>query len=953
MIPKRNIVQANLISFLDPADNRCYSKGTVLYDIAPSVKSNGVKVETTAPGYGYDAVAPVFCTIAPEPLVPDPFGGPRTYHLQDTASLTTTHYIRQDWSFGGNNSYTYPGYSLRQVYTHSIYVKRAAGAGTGARNVAISITNFAGITLYFNFDTLALTDSDPTKVVTKGYESMGGGWYRIWLTHPVGTATSSYSSITARIFIYLTDSTGSLSYPCGGGSGIYFYGHMYQPGFLNKYQQAIEDTYGPYTSNRQNTFKTRQMVPNGSVPGYLPGPPSTYFSEENGGVLRYDDIDSSGARRGLDSYYSPATWTPPTYTGSFTAFAWIKLDPTANPLNSGGASGSYCVLQGSIGGKSNNNNFQVKKDGATIRFDGRYRVGGGAGVWGQAVESDAFMKLSNEWAFVTMRYTAGNPPTIRFYVNGVPVGTDKSPTSPYPFLGIDSAISNGIYTGWQINGSISWGQFKGEMGICGVYTSALTDAQILYNYEVTRYRYPSTERSNLVLNLDANNTLSYPGTGTAWTDLTGNAINGTITGATYSTDGGGCFNFNGTSNYVTLVDSPLVRNNANVSMSAWVKFTSTAGTQSIINKGSQGGTSNYFWLHYTYYNSGNYGIWWEFGDGAGNYLQYKYTWTPVIGQWYNIVVTFEPGSPKIYIDGQLTQGAIYNSSPTLPTFIAANTVSASVPFVIGTYRNNVAYGFPGKINAPLFYQKTLSSGEVLENYNAVKDRYSNPLLQLDASLTQSYPGTGTTWTDISGNGNNVTLLPALSPPTFDSANGGSIVFDGAVNGDYGSFTNQAALAIPTFTICSWVNPVSWNTNGTVVFANEYARLNLGIYYGATPGAYFLVRGNNYPINGSQLTGIVQPYSFALGTWYHVAYVVDIPGKNYRMYVNGSLIWSSNIDLGTTFQETGPQGMAMAARYGGASTGPSNIKIGTFYFFGKVLTAGQILQNYEDTRSRFP
>ena len=724
MIPKRNIITDNLVSLVDPADNRCYSKGTVLYDIAPAVKFNAIQTGPTGPTYGYNgSSSPTNCTITPAPSIPDPFGGTKTYQLVDTASVPAQHFIRQDWNVGGNNAYTNPAYSLRQVYTHSIYVKRAAGVGAGARNVQITISNFAGISLNFNFDTLTLSSSDPTKEVSKGYINAGGGWYRIWLTHSVGTALSSYSNITARIYIYLTDSLGSLSYPCGGGSGIYFYGHAYHPGALVPYQEAINE--GANVSNRLNTFRTRQMIPDGSNPTFPPGPPSTYFLEENGGVLRFNDIDSAGKRQGLDSPYSPAIWTPNTYTGSFTTFTWIKLDPTANPLNLAQSTGTYCNLQGSIGGKSNNNNFQVKKDGTTLRFDGRYRVNGGIGVAPGQSESDAIMGLSNEWAFVAMRYTAGNPnpPTIRFYVNGVPTGTDKSPTSPYTFNGIDSAISNGIYLGWQISGTATWGQYKGEMGMCGVYTSALTDAQILYNYEATRYRYPATERSNLVLNLDANNTLSYPGTGTTWTDLTGNAINGTITGATYSTDGGGCFDFNGTSNYVTLVDSPLVRNNTNVSMSAWVKFTSTAGTQSIINKGSQGGTSNYFWLHYTYYNSGNYGIWWEFGDGAGNYLQYKYTWTPVIGQWYNIVVTFEAGSPKIYVNGQLAQGTIHNSSPTLPTFIAANTVSASVPFVIGTYRNSVAYWFPGKINAPLFYQKTLSSGEVLENYNAVKDRY--------------------------------------------------------------------------------------------------------------------------------------------------------------------------------------------------------------------------------------
>ena len=46
---------------------------------------------------------------------------------------------------------------------------------------------------------------------------------------------------------------------------------------------------------------------------------------------------------------------------------------------------------------------------------------------------------------------------------------------------------------------------------------------------------------------------------------------------------------------------------------------------------------------------------------------------------------------------------------------------------------------------------------------------------VDAANKRSYPGVGTTWTDLTANKNNGTLT---NGPTFDSANGGSIVFDG-------------------------------------------------------------------------------------------------------------------------------------------------------------------------------
>ena len=49
------------------------------------------------------------------------------------------------------------------------------------------------------------------------------------------------------------------------------------------------------------------------------------------------------------------------------------------------------------------------------------------------------------------------------------------------------------------------------------------------------------------------------------------------------------------------------------------------------------------------------------------------------------------------------------------------------------------------------------------------------VLALDAGNTKSYPGSGTSWSDLSGQGNTGTLT---NGPTYSSADGGSIVFDG-------------------------------------------------------------------------------------------------------------------------------------------------------------------------------
>jgi hypothetical protein len=70
---------------------------------------------------------------------------------------------------------------------------------------------------------------------------------------------------------------------------------------------------------------------------------------------------------------------------------------------------------------------------------------------------------------------------------------------------------------------------------------------------------------------------------------------------------------------------------------------------------------------------------------------------------------------------------------------------------------------------------------------------SGLVLALDAANRKSYPGSGTTWTDLSGNGNNGTLVNGVG---YNSGNGGSLVFDGS--NDYVQFSSVSVR-----TICFW------------------------------------------------------------------------------------------------------------------------------------------------------
>ena len=94
------------------------------------------------------------------------------------------------------------------------------------------------------------------------------------------------------------------------------------------------------------------------------------------------------------------------------------------------------------------------------------------------------------------------------------------------------------------------------------------------------------------------------------------------------------------------------------------------------------------------------------------------------------------------------------------------------------------------------------------------------VLYLDAANPKSYPGSGTTWKDLSGNGNNGTLV---NGPTFNSANGGSIVFDGT--NDYVITTNLLnPTTNPNESVFVWFNPTA---AGQIVSELGQATINTG------------------------------------------------------------------------------------------------------------------------------
>ena len=226
---------------------------------------------------------------------------------------------------------------------------------------------------------------------------------------------------------------------------------------------------------------------------------------------------------------------------------------------------------------------------------------------------------------------------------------------------------------------------------------------------MSAYGGPSIISSGLVLNLDAGNIKSYPGSGTLWTDLSGNAANGTlINGPTFDSVNGGSLVFNGINNYATANTANSLFNfgTGDFSMFLWFKSsfkTNYLGIAALDNASS--GTGIVF---YGQTGSGYFRTWVANTVNVG-------TIVVCTGNWINIGITRSSGTVTQYVNG------ISNS-----TFTAAGSLLTNCTLSIASnvQTGPASYGaFPGNVSNINIYNRALSSQEILNNFNALRGRY--------------------------------------------------------------------------------------------------------------------------------------------------------------------------------------------------------------------------------------
>jgi hypothetical protein len=241
---------------------------------------------------------------------------------------------------------------------------------------------------------------------------------------------------------------------------------------------------------------------------------------------------------------------------------------------------------------------------------------------------------------------------------------------------------------------------------------------------------PVYNTNGLVLNLDAGNANSYPGTGTTWFDLaSGN--NGTlVNGPTYDVNNGGSISFDGVNDYVVVSDTPFRFGNQ-FTINTWIYWDGLDKTNRAI-LGKRNGPSGNYNQYAMGINNGDvqYGgtgkvlFFYARVDGStgGNDpLDVSMTYTlPSTPGIYNISVVMNSTIQKMFVNGLLVNTSTKN--------VSGRTYNISgVDFLVGASRDNTSTGalgfFNNKIYSVSVYGRTLTDTEVLQNFNSMRGRF--------------------------------------------------------------------------------------------------------------------------------------------------------------------------------------------------------------------------------------
>jgi hypothetical protein len=642
-----------------------------------------------------------------------------------------------------------------------------------------------------------------------------------------------------------------------------------------------------WTNSYSGTTSWRDISGNGKTGTLTNGPA---FNSGNTGSIYFDGTD--------DFCVVPSSSLNGLSSGSISV--WVKL------LN---LNFQYVL---SLPNTSGNNGFDILIENG--KLDSYLSATNGGGSTGSQ-----FVPKLGIWYNVVTTYDGT---THKLFVNGILISsTNRSGT-----------IQNGI-------GQTFLGRFSSGFGAYSnnytsnvqLYNRALSQTEILQNYQLykNRFGYDVVE-NGLVLNLNSQNYVSYRETGTSWYDLTGNNSTGTLTnGPTFNTTERSIV-FDGTDDYVDCGNNSNLNVTTNFTVGTWMNANSIQASvdsgilgKITVNDGYQG-----------------YMLWFTSNKNVVLYIRGNYissTFSLNSDTWYYVVGTYNGTTASLYING------ILNTSTNIS--VIANPTASN--FWVGRYEfTSGSRNFTGKIASAQLYNRTLSATEILQNYYQGNIVTNGLIMNLDAGNLISYGGTGTSWKDLTNTTTGATLT---NGPTYNTSNGGSIVFDGTDDYVVGPSSMSISQNQP-FTLEFWANLSSYTnpypcllqiktdtTYSFIILVTQNSTYD-GITFGSTSDWIRLRNAGNQIVTNTWNQIVINYNGAGVGT-----------ASNYKMYLNTQEQTLSDSGGFINLNQINNIGNVENA---GRGIDSWNGRIANFKQYNRALTQSEVIQNFNAHKSRY-
>jgi hypothetical protein len=294
--------------------------------------------------------------------------------------------------------------------------------------------------------------------------------------------------------------------------------------------------------------------------------------------------------------------------------------------------------------------------------------------------------------------------------------------------------------------------------------------------------------------------------------------------------------------------------------------------------------------------------------------------------WYHICMTYDGTNASFYLNGS------FLSTQTIGTNGINNGVS-----LLGSYTSSApSETFNGTIGSARIYNRALTATEVLQNYNAQKSKYTDTIVQsglmlhLDAENPSSYAGAGTVWYDVSGNGYNAGMNN-ITPSNWVTYNG--------VKAFETNDTNNQNFTVGSFpfpqsgrTYEIWINSKSFSIGWQSWFDDGNGER---VLFGTSTNTIHV-----YP-------SVEVSANLVAGQWYQLLYtMVGGNGTAVVVYKDGQAIGSG------TYGYALSSGTGTLFILGDGGSEITSCYCSTVRVYNRVLSAAEVLQNYNATKSRF-